>query len=102
MELNFAKQIDGEDKGEVMLFTLSTCGWCYKTKTLLKQLGVKYSYVDMDLASEEELEKAYGVIKRFTPRNAYPTVIVHQEECIVGYDPDRLEELFGSAGSSMI
>jgi glutaredoxin-like protein NrdH len=97
MKLDFAKQIDGADKGEVVIFTLSTCGWCMKTKTLLKELGVKYSYIDMDLADDDQLEQAYGLIKRFTPRNAYPTVIINQENCIVGYDPDKLQELLGNS-----
>lgn len=94
MKFDFAKQIDGEDKGEIVLFTLSTCGWCQKTKTLLKQLGVKYSYIDMDLLDWEESEQAGMIIKKFTPRTAFPTVIVNEDECIIGYDPERLRELF--------
>lgn len=94
MDLEFAKQVDGTDKGEIFLFTLSTCGWCFKTKTLLKELGVCYSYVDMDLLDDKEAEKALAVIKKYTPRSAYPTVIINQKDCIIGYDPEKLRELF--------
>ena len=41
--------VDGKDKGKVMLYTLSTCGWCRKTKALLKDLDVAYDYIDVDL-----------------------------------------------------
>ena len=94
MNLKFAKQIDGTDKGEIFLFTLSTCGWCFKTKTLLKELGVRYSYVDMDLLDDAEAEQAEAVIRKYTPRAAFPTVIINQKDCIIGYDPDKLRDLF--------
>ena len=97
MELDFAKHVEGRDKGEIFLFTLSTCGWCFKTKTLLKNLGVAYSYVDMDLLDDEEAAKAMEVAKKFTSRTAYPTVIINGRECIVGFDPERLNELFGKS-----
>ena len=32
-----------------MLYALSTCVWCRRTKQLLDQLGVEYDYVDVDL-----------------------------------------------------
>jgi|GEM_PF-3996188 len=43
------EQVGGEDRGDVLLYALSTCGWCRKTKALLKELGVQYRYVDVDL-----------------------------------------------------
>lgn len=94
MDMEFATKIDGTDKGEIVLFTLSTCGWCYKTKTLLNQLGVRYSYIDVDLLDDAELEKANRMLRRYTSRTAYPAIIINQKECIIGYDPDRLQELF--------
>ncbi len=94
MDMNYAKKVDGIDKGEIILFTLSTCGWCQKTKTLLKQLGVKYYYIDMDSLDWDTLELAEDEIRKHTAKIAYPTAIINSEECIVGYDPDRLRELF--------
>ena len=93
MELDFAKHVDGTDKGDILIFTLSTCGWCMKTKTLLNQLGVRYSYVDVDLAGDDELKECSEVIRAFTKREAYPTIIINRKECIVGYDPDKLKKL---------
>ncbi len=94
MKLNYVKQVDGIDKGDILLFTLSTCGWCQKTKNLLKQLGVKYSYVDMDMLDEDAENLAFEELRKFTNRTAYPTVVINKENCIIGYDPDKLKDLF--------
>lgn len=37
-----------------MLYALSTCVWCKKTKKLLTELGVDFSYVYVDLLKGEE------------------------------------------------
>jgi len=94
MEMEFAKQVDGTDKGDILIFTLSTCGWCYKTKTLLNQLGVKYTYIDVDLLSPDETEQVNKEMGKYTSRTAFPTVVVNQKDCIVGYDPEKLRDLF--------
>lgn len=43
------QNVPGEDRGRVMLYALSTCGWCARTKELLTDLGVGFSYVYVDL-----------------------------------------------------
>ena len=32
------EHVDGENKGNILLFALSTCGWCAKTRKLLEEL----------------------------------------------------------------
>jgi glutaredoxin len=93
MKLGFEKQVDGKEKGEVVLFALSTCGWCAKTKSLLGKLGVKYSYVDMDLLDWNEAELASKIIEEYSDHIAYPTIIINDNDCIIGYDPDKIKEL---------
>lgn len=95
MNEKIVKKVDGKDKGKVMLFALSTCGWCFKTKTLLKELGIKYSYIDMDLLDWDDSENANEELRKYTDRVAFPTVVINEgERCIVGFDPDQLRELF--------
>jgi len=38
--------VQGKNVGHIMLYALSTCPWCRKTKQLLSDLGVDYYYVD--------------------------------------------------------
>jgi glutaredoxin-like protein NrdH len=56
---NQIKKVPGLKVKEVMLFALSTCIWCKKTKQLLKDLGLEYSYVDVDLLVGRDQEDAY-------------------------------------------
>ena len=44
--------VEGTDKGRVVLYALSTCQWCRKVKDLLKELGIDFYYIDVDLAGE--------------------------------------------------
>ncbi|HII75790.1 MAG TPA: glutaredoxin family protein, partial [Methanolinea sp.] len=39
------EHVKGSKRGELILYALSTCGWCAKTRKLLDDLGVEYSYV---------------------------------------------------------
>ncbi|PXF56785.1 MAG: hypothetical protein C4B59_16340, partial [Candidatus Methanogaster sp.] len=50
--------IEGEDKGKIILYALSTCVWCKKTKKLLTELGVDFHYVYADLLKEDEIGQA--------------------------------------------
>jgi len=94
MDSKFVKHVEGKDKGDVMLFALSTCGWCAKTKALLDDLGVKYSYIDMDILNWDDSEIANEELKKYTTRTAFPTIVYNAgERCIVGFDPDQLREL---------
>jgi len=47
------KHVEGENKGKVILYALSTCVWCKKTKRLLNQLGVDYYFIDVDLLGRD-------------------------------------------------
>ena len=47
--------VDGENKGNVMLYALSTCSWCKKTKNLLSDkviVGFKEEKIDEALNNE--------------------------------------------------
>ena len=32
------QHVEGQDKGKLVLFALSTCGWCKKTRALIEDL----------------------------------------------------------------
>ncbi len=36
------EHVPGKNVGHAMLYALSTCPWCQKTKRLLNELGVEY------------------------------------------------------------
>ena len=83
--------VDGKDKGMVILYALSTCVWCRKTKQLLDKLGVEYDYVDVDLLQGEEKTKTTEEVKKLNPRCSFPTLAINAQ-CIVGFDERKIEE----------
>ena len=79
------KQIEGEDRGDIMLYAISTCVWCKKTKRLLKNLGVAYKYIDVDQLTSEERDKVEEEVKKWNPRCSFPTLVFNQKTCVVGF-----------------
>jgi glutaredoxin-like protein NrdH len=87
--------VEGENKANIVLYTLSTCGWCAKTKRFLDELGVSYSFVDVDLLSSADSKKASGEIQHWNPQVSFPTIVINDKVCIVGFKPEKLLEAIG-------
>lgn len=86
------EKIEGKDgTRDIKLWTLSTCGWCRKTKSLLNELEVSYLYVDVDLLGFDDKIKAKAELKKFNPRVSYPTVVI-DGEAVIGFDKDKIIE----------
>jgi glutaredoxin len=86
--------VAGKKKGKVMLYALSTCGWCKKTKALLNELGVEYDYTDVDLLKGDEQTAAVGEIVKFNPDSNFPTMVIDNRRCIVGFREDDIRKEF--------
>jgi glutaredoxin-like protein NrdH len=84
------KHVPGKNAGHVMLYALSTCGWCAKTKQLLDDLGVEYSYKYVDYLQGEERERTIQEVKNCNPSGSFPTLVINNETCIVGYKEDEI------------
>jgi glutaredoxin-like protein NrdH len=84
--------VDGKNKGKVMLYALSTCGWCKKTKSLLNELGVEYDYTDVDLLKDDEQNATVRVIQKFNPDCNFPTMVINDKKSIIGFKEDDIRE----------
>ncbi len=87
------KKVSGRDAGNIKVYALSTCGWCKKTKAFLNDHNIGYAYVDVDTLSEDERETVRKEHMRHNPNGSFPTIVINDDKCIVGYDEDALEEL---------
>jgi len=87
--------VNGEKKGKLVLYALSTCGWCKKTRMLLEDLGVEYSYIYVDLLEGEERKEIIEQVKKWNPQLSFPTLVVNDEKCIVGFNEDKVKESLG-------
>jgi glutaredoxin len=80
-----------------MAYTLSTCGWCKKTKEWLKNNNYEYEYLDVDLLEGEDRDKIAEEVKKFNERLSYPTVVINDDIVVVGHDSDSLKEALENA-----
>ena len=82
-------------KNKIMLYTLSTCGWCKKVKTLLNENNIQYEYIDLDKCTKEDQKIAVDQLKERKLPVAFPIMIVNDEQVIQGFKKDRIIEALG-------
>jgi glutaredoxin-like protein NrdH len=90
------EHVPGKNKGHLMLYALSTCPWCKKTKGLLNDLGVEYDYVDVDLQEPDEKAQTTETIKKWNPACSFPTLVLDDKKCIVGFKEDEIRNALKS------
>ena len=82
--------VEGKNAGKVVLYALSTCVWCKKTKALLEELGVAYEYEDVDLLSGPEEEAAINEMKKHNPDCSFPMLVINDRKYIIGFKEDEI------------
>jgi glutaredoxin-like protein NrdH len=80
---------------EVLVYALSTCVWCKMTKQFLKDNGIEFEYVDVDLCDEEDKVKIRQHIQSKGGNLSYPTIIIDDNILITGFRKDKLKESLG-------
>ena len=88
--------IEGQHNNHtVMLYALSTCIWCRKTRQLLEDENVTFDYVYVDLVDASDREAARTHIRQFSDKTSFPAIIIDEKDCIVGFKPDAIKERLG-------
>ena len=78
-----------------MLYALSTCPWCRKTKQLLSDTGVEYNYIDVDHTQGEERETVIIAVRKYNPSLSFPVLVINGK-AIVGFKEDEIKETLKS------
>ncbi|KQC04970.1 MAG: glutaredoxin [Methanoculleus sp. SDB] len=85
------ERVEGIDRGNIILYALSTCQWCRKTKELLGELGVAFSYIYVDLLEDDEMKEVLDDVTRYNPRGSFPVIRIG-DRVIVGFHEDQIRE----------
>lgn len=83
------KHVNGKKGKDIFIFALSTCGWCAKTKALLKKEGCEYSYVDVDLLDEAGQDEVRKDLEKLEADFSFPTIIINGM-VISGFDEQEI------------
>lgn len=86
------KHVPGKNLGHIILYALSTCPWCKKTKQLLSDMGVEYDYADVDLMTADEKDKTMRIVEKWNPRCSFPTLVINDNKCIIGFQEDEIRK----------
>ena len=88
------EHVAGNNRGIVMLYALSTCGWCARTKDLLKELGVEFDFTYVDLLEGKEQDNAMDQVEKWNPSGSFPTLVINEKKSIVGFKEQEIREAF--------
>lgn len=86
------ERVDGENKGKIVLFALSTCGWCKKTRSLLEEMKVEFKYIYVDLLEGDERKEIIEEVKKYNSNLSFPTLVIDEETTIVGFNEEGIRE----------
>jgi glutaredoxin len=93
--MQFSKVKGDKNQHKVVVYALSTCVWCKMTKQYLKDNGVEYEYIDVDLLNEEDKQKIRQEIQNKSGSLSYPTTIIDNKVVVTGFRKDLLKEALG-------
>ena len=80
------------NNSRIFVFALSTCVHCKRAKKLLNELGVDYDHVEVDLLSDDEMDKALKEMSKYNPGQSFPTII-YGSKVIVGDREDDIRQM---------
>ena len=62
---------------------------------MLDNLGIEYHYIDVDKEEGDEREIAKNELKNWNPDLTFPTVVINNEKCIIGFKEEEIKKVLG-------
>ena len=91
--MQIIKVSGNNNKHKVLMYAISTCGWCKRAKKMLNDMDVEYEYVDIDLSSWEDKQKIRQDILSRGGRLLYPTIIIDDKLLLTNPPESKLREV---------
>lgn len=82
---------------KIMIYALSTCPWCKKTKRYFADKNIPYDFLDYDLASDEEQGRVRKELDKRSLDLSFPKVFIN-DKVISGFRPEEYERALKEAG----
>ena len=93
MEIPTIKVPGKNNKHRVLMYAISTCGWCKRAKKMLKDMDVEYEYIDINLSNKKDRQKIRQDILGRGGKLVYPTIIIDNKILLVNPSKDKLKEV---------
>ena len=81
---------------QVMMYTISTCGFCKAAKAFLQEQGVPFDFIDIDLLDQEEKRKTLREAREKAGRDrlSFPTILIG-DTVIIGFREHEIRKALG-------
>jgi glutaredoxin len=87
---------DGQKKDhKVVVYALSTCGFCRRGLAFLRDNSIEFDYIYMDKISyETKSELKDALSEKYKERVAFPFIVIDDAECLVGFNEEKWKDKF--------
>jgi glutaredoxin len=88
------KTVNGKgDPENLILLSLSTCGFCTSARKYLDNRGLAFKYLELDqITPEEKADIKHEFQSKFGRRPSFPTLIIEKERFLVGFVKGHWDE----------
>ncbi len=92
--LQYTSEEGSKTGHDVVVFALSTCGFCKSCLQWLHDNNVKFKYIYYDLLDGNVKDAVKDELKtKYNERVMFPFVVVDGTQVVVGFKEDKLREL---------
>ncbi len=86
-------EVEGKNKtNHILLYTLTTCKRCKKTKEYLIEQDIAFEFVDVDVISAEARNEIFDILVSMKIPVGFPVSVIDDTKIISGYHPDELKD----------
>ncbi len=80
----------------VKMYTISTCGFCKAAKAFLREQGIQFEFVDIDLLDQEEKRRVLREARSIAGKDriAFPTIVIG-DTVIIGFKEYEIRKALG-------
>lgn len=84
-----------EDK-RIMMYTISTCGFCKAAKAFLEEHGIPFDFIDIDLLDQEEKRRVLREARERAGKDrlSFPTILIG-DTVIIGFKEYEIRKALG-------
>ena len=89
------EHVNGKNVGKVVLYAISTCGWCEKTDSCSGPPESRLILSMLTCWKAPSRTMRWISSKRWNPHGSFPTLVINDRKSIVGFREKEIREALG-------